>query len=95
MKANLYFANQNDPVAVLDEVKIVRMNDNHTAAPVRIYYKTRKLNARRTMVELHRDRKLTLKLEDGRSCSVLLQHNSLDTEGHTVGVLRVLDELAD
>ena len=47
------------------------------------------------MVEMHRDSKMTLKLEDGRTCSVLLQHASMDSTGNAVGVLRVLDGLSD
>jgi hypothetical protein len=42
------------------------------------------------MLELHRDEKMTLKLEDGRVANVLLQHASLDMKGQHVGVLRVL-----
>lgn len=94
MKAMLYLQDQSDPVAVLDEVQIVTMNDNHKGAPHRVTYKAKKLNASRTMLELHRDLKLTLKLEDGRDASVLLQHSSLDMQGNAVGVLRVLDGLA-
>jgi hypothetical protein len=43
---------------------------------------------------LHRDAKLTIKLDDGRSTTVLFQHSSLDMEGNAVGVLRVVGELA-
>ena len=93
MKAMLYMTGQNDPVAVLDELKIVRMNDNHAAAPVRILYKSEQLNANRTILELHRDEKMSLKIDDGRSCDVLLQHTSLDMEGNFVGILRVLGDL--
>jgi hypothetical protein len=85
---------QPTPVAVFDEIDIVAMNDNHKAAPVRVLYKTKKLNAGKTMAELHRDTRMTLKLEDGRQASVLLQHSSLDMAGNAVGVLRVLSELA-
>lgn len=93
MKAMLYMTGQNDPVAVLDELQIVRMNDNHAAAPVRIFYKSEQLNANRTILELHRDERMSLKIDDGRNCDVLLQHTSLDMEGNFVGILRVLGDL--
>jgi hypothetical protein len=93
MKAMLYMENRKEPVAVLDEVTIVKMNDNHTDAPYRVTYKTKRLNAGKTMLELHRDAKMTLKLEDGRQTGVLLQHNSLDMQGNAIGVLRVLGDL--
>ena len=93
MKAMLFLNDQEKPVAVLDEVTLVTMNDNHKSFPERITYKSYKLNAGSTMIELHRDEKMQIKLEDGRSGSVLLQHTSLDTEGNAVGVLRVLGEL--
>lgn len=89
----LYLKNGNTPVATFDEVKIITMNDNHTKAPQRITYKTRNLNTGKTMLELMRDQKMTIKLDDGRYCDVLLQHASLDMEGNSVGVLRVLSEL--
>ena len=89
----LYLKGGNDPIAVFDEVKIITMNDNHTKAPQRITYKTRSLNTGKTMVELRRDQKMTVKLDDGRYCDVLLQHSSLDMEGNSVGVLRLLGEL--
>ncbi len=94
MKAMLYMQGETDPVAVLDEVNIIQMNDNHKASPVRVTYTAKKLNAGKTMLELHRDEKMTLKLEDGRNVSVLVQHTSLDLKGQAVGVLRVLDGLA-
>lgn len=95
MKAMLYMPGQPDPVAVFEELQIVRMNDNHADAPVRIFYKSERLNEKKVMVELHRDEKMHLKLDDGRSCDVLLQHNSLDMEGNAVGILRVLGDLAE
>lgn len=95
MKGMLYMTGQNDPVVVFNELKIVRMNDNHAAAPVRIFYKSEQLNAQRTIVELHRDEKMSLKIEDGRTCDVLLQHSSLDMDGNFVGILRVLGDLTD
>jgi hypothetical protein len=95
MKTTLYLPNKTDPVAVLDEVQIVKMNDNHADSPYRITYKSQRLNTGRTMVEFHRDVKLMLKLDDGRTCQVLLQHSSMDSQGNAVGVLRVLDGLAD
>lgn len=95
MKAMLYMPPKKDPVAVLDEVAIVEMNDNHTASPLRITYKSGKLNAGKTMLELHRDEKMQLKLEDGRLCNVLVQHTSLDMQGNAVGVLRVLGDLTE
>lgn len=94
MKAMLYMQGKNDPVAVLDEVNVVQMNDNHKTSPLRVTYKSQALNASKTMLELHRDEKMTLKLEDGRNASVLLQHNSIDLKGNAVGVLRVLEGLA-
>jgi len=95
MNAMLYLKNGNNPVATFDEVKIITMNDNHTKAPQRITYKTRSLNTGKTMLELMRDQKMTIKLDDGRYCDVLLQHASLDMEGNSVGVLRVLSELTE
>ena len=94
MKAMLYLTGKKDPVGVFDEVNIITMNDNHKAAPQRLTYKTQRLNVSKTMLELFRDEKMALKLEDGRTCTVFLQHNSLDMEGNAVGVLRVLDELS-
>ena len=93
MKAMLYLKNKEEPVAVLDEVNLITFNDNHKADPVRISYKSRKLNAGKTMIELLRHEKMEVKLEDGRHGSVLLQHSSLDMEGNAVGVLRVLGDL--
>ena len=93
MKGMLYLANQEKPVAVLDEVSVVTMNDNHKTDPVRVTYKSQKLNAGKTMIELHRDEKMTLKLEDGREADVLLQHSSLDMQGNAVGVLRVISAI--
>jgi hypothetical protein len=94
MKAMLFLNDQETPVAVLDETTVVAMNDNHKSAPVRITYKSYRLNSSKTMIELHRDEKMVVKLEDGRSGSVLLQHTSLDMEGNAVGVLRVLGDLS-
>jgi hypothetical protein len=91
----LYLPNKQEPVAVLDEVKIVKMNDNHAAFPYRVTYLASRLNAGRTMVELQRDSKMVLKLDDGRTCNVVLQHASMDATGKAAGVLRVLDGLAD
>lgn len=90
MKAMLYMQDKKDPVAVLDDVTIVKMNDNHTKSPYRVSFSAAKLNAGRTMLELHRDEKLLLRLDDGREANVLLQHSSLDSKGNAVGVLRVL-----
>ena len=96
MKAMLYLPDKSEPVAVLDEVTIVEYtSDNHKSAPSRVYYSTPKLNATRTMIEMQRDAKLKLTLEDGRSANVLLQHSSLDMQGRAVGVLRVLGELSN
>ncbi len=96
MKAMLYLDQTTEPVAVLDDIRIVEFDsDNHPAGErVRIYYQTENLNASKTMVELHRDRKMTVKLEDGRSASALITHASLDAKGQFVGVLRVLGQLA-
>jgi len=82
--------NKKEPVAVLDEVTIVQMNDNHQKSPYRISFSTSKLNATRTMLELHRDETLRVRLDDGREADVLLQHTSMDSKGNAVGVLRVL-----
>jgi hypothetical protein len=90
MKAMLYMQNKKDPVAVLDEVKVVQMNDNHNQSPYRITFSASQLNSGRTMIELHRDAKMRIRLDDGREASVLLQHTSLDSKGNAVGVLRVL-----
>lgn len=93
MKATLYMSGKKDPVAVLDEVNVVTMNDNHSKSPHRINFKSTQLNAGKTMIELHRDRKMELHLDDGRKTDVLLQHTSLDSKGNAVGILRVLGEL--
>ena len=93
MKAMLYARNREEPVAELDEVSIVEFNDNHKLSPTRIYYKADTLNTGKAMTELLRDDKLTLKLEDGRTGRVVLQHNSMDSQGHAVGVLRLLGAL--
>lgn len=93
MKATLYLTGENIPVAEFDEVKLIEMNDNHQAAPYRITYKAESLNSGKTMLELQRDEKMTIKLDDGRSGEVLLQHSSMDMDGNAVGVLRVLGEL--
>lgn len=90
MQAKLYMQDKKDAVAVLDDVTIVKMNDNHSASPYRVAFSTARLNAGRTMLELHRDEKLVLRLDDGREANVLLQHTSLDSKGNAVGVLRVL-----
>jgi hypothetical protein len=95
MKAMLYMPGRKEAVAVFDEINIVEMNDNHKAAPYRVLYKTQRLNASNEMLELQRDSKMTLKLEDGREATVLLQHSSLDMQGNAVGVLRVLSGLAN
>ena len=95
MKAMLYMPNREEPVAVLDEVSVVEYNDNHKRNPLRLYYKSQKLNSSRVMAEMFRDEKMQLKLEDGRSADVLIQHNSLDVEGRFVGVLRVLGDLKE
>ena len=95
MKAMLYLKDQEKPVSVLDDVQIIGMNDNHKAMPTRISYKSVRLNASKTMIELHRHEKMTVKLDDGRSGQALLQHSSLDMEGNAVGVLLVLGNLAD
>ena len=94
MKAMLFLNNKDKPVAVLDEVALVTMNDNHKSAPTRITYKSYRLNASSTMIELHRHDKMRVALEDGRAGSVLLQHSSLDMEGNAVGVLLVVGELS-
>jgi hypothetical protein len=94
MKATLYMTGKQDPVAVLDEVNVVQMNDNHKEAPYRINFTTSQLNAGRTMVEMYRDVKMRMRLDDGREANVLLQHTSLDSKGNAVGVLRVLGDLS-
>jgi hypothetical protein len=95
MKAMLYLPNKPDPVAIFEEVEIVQFNQNNHTSPYRITYKSPRLNAGKTMVEMERDSKMTLKLEDGRTCSVLLQHSSLDSKGNAVGVLRVLGDITN
>ena len=95
MKAMLFLEKSDKPAAVLDDVKVVEMNDNHKAAPFRITYKSKMLNASKTMIELQRDEKMVIKLDDGRYGDVVLQHSSLDMEGNAVGVLRVLGELQE
>lgn len=95
MKATLYMQNKKDPVAVLDDVKVVQMNDNHGQSPYRIAFSASRLNASRTMIEIHRDEKMLLRFDDGREANVLLQHSSLDSKGNAVGVLRVLGAMAN
>ena len=90
MKAMLYMQDKKDPVAVLNEVNVVKMNDNHSQSPYRIAFSAARLNAGRTMIELHRDQKMRIRLDDGREANVLLQHSSLDSKGNAVGVLNVL-----
>lgn len=90
MKAMLYLKNNEEPVAVLDDVKVVEFNDNHQSSPIRVFYTSSKLNSGRSMTEMHRDERLTLKLDDGRSANVVFQHSSMDSVGNMVGVLRVL-----
>ena len=94
MKAMMFLPGRDEPAAIFDEIKIVTMNDNHKVSPVRIFYKSNRLNASKIMVELFRDNKMLLKLEDGREAQVMLQHNSLDMEGNAVGVLRVLGDMS-
>lgn len=95
MKAMLYLNNAESPVAVLDEVNVVEMNDNHKSFPLRITYKSQKFNAGKTMAELHRHDKMRVTLEDGRHADVVLQHASMDMAGNAVGVLRVLGSLQE
>ncbi len=96
MKAMLYMNQASQPVSILDEVKVVEYKSQNHAdhSNYRIFYKTYALNATKTMVDLHRDRRLVIKLDDGRSGDTLLQHSSIDTDGNAVGVLRVLGDLA-
>ena len=94
MKATLYMEEDADkPVAQFDEVKVVELNDNHPQFNRKIFFKSSRLNASKVITELHRDRKMKLVLEDGRTASVLLQHQSLDTQGQAVGSLTVLSGL--
>lgn len=94
MKATLYMQDRKEPVAELDEVKVVSFNDNHKNSPTRITYKTQKLNAGKVMTELHRDTRMTLTLADGRSGGVIFQHSSLDLEGNFIGIFRVVDGIS-
>lgn len=93
MKAMLYMKSKNEPVAVFDDINVVKMNDNHTKSQYRVLYKSARLNSSKTMLELFRDEKMNLRLDDGRSCDVMLQHSSLDMEGNAVGVFRVLGNI--
>lgn len=93
MQGMMYLEGKDQPVAVFDEVQIVEMNDNHDNSPLRITYKSKELNSSKLMIELYREQQMRLRLNDGRECNVLLQHSSLDMEGHAVGVLRVLGEI--
>jgi hypothetical protein len=93
MNAMLYSPGKDEPVAVLDDVSVVSLNDNHKVSPERVYFSTKKLGTGKKLLELIRDEKMTLKLDDGRTGSVLLQHTCVDSEGKSVGVLRVLDSL--
>lgn len=93
MKGMLYMQGHSEPVAVLDDIKIVKMNDNHTLSPVRIFFESRYFNTSKVMTELHRDVKMTVRLDDGRTIDTVLQHSSLDMQGNQIGVLRVLGEM--
>ena len=95
MKAMLYADKMDQAVSVLDDVRIVEYgSSNHPEnSQVRLFFKTKALNATKTMVELHRDQKMTVKLEDGRTANALLAHSSMDSEGNAVGVLRLLGAL--
>lgn len=95
MKAMLFLSGKHEPVAVFDEVTVVRMNDNHRVSPARVSYKSRQLSRGKTLVELYRHEKMRLQLEDGQEADVLLTHSSLDMEGNAVGVLRVLGDFRD
>lgn len=95
MKAMLYLSGKEEPAAILDEVNVITLNDNHKVSPARVSFKTKKFNASRTMTEMHRHDKMQIRFEDGRGADVLLQHSSLDMEGNTIGVLRVLGEIAE
>lgn len=96
MKAMLYGSRMDQAVSVLDDVRLVEFGSpNHgEAGRMRLYFRTKSLNATKTMVELHRDQRMTVKLEDGRTAGALLAHSSLDNEGNAVGVLRLLTELS-
>lgn len=94
MNGKLYLNESKEPVAILDSVEIVRMNDNHQDSPERIFYRTKRLNPGKKMSELYRDVVMRLELEDGRSANVLIQHSSLSGDGEFVGVLRVVDQIA-
>ena len=93
MNAMLFMQGKDDPVAELDHVDIIGLNDNHKVSPERVFFRARRLGNGKKMIELYRDEKLMLKLSDGRSCNVLIQHSSLDSDGQAVGVLRILDTL--
>ena len=95
MKAMLYLSPKPDPVAIFEEINIVQMTQEIHPTPYHITFKAPRLNAGKTMVELQRDSKMTLKLEDGRTCTVLLQHSSIDSKGNAVGVLRVLGDFTN
>jgi hypothetical protein len=91
MNAMLYRPGNDEPIAVLDNVDLFSLNDNHERSPERVYFQTKQLGTGKKQIELVRDERMTLKLEDGRTCGVLLQHSSLNAKGESVGVLRVLD----
>ncbi len=93
MNGKLYRKDKKDAVAILDNVQLVVMNDNHENFPERIFYRTKRLSEGKKMVELFRDEPMRLELEDGRSCHIVIQDSSLSADGQFVGVLRVLDIL--
>jgi hypothetical protein len=95
MKAMLYLPHKPDPVSVLEEVEVVHLNQSNHYSHYLINYKSPRLNAGKTMVEMERDSKMILKLEDGQSCDVVLQHSSIDSKGNAVGVLRVLGDFTN
>lgn len=95
MKAMLFLSGKEEPVAVFDEVTVIKMNNNHSVSPTRVSYKSKQLSSGKTMVELFRHEKMRLQLEDGQEAEVLLTHSSLDMEGNAIGVLRVLGDFKE
>jgi len=89
MKGILFL--DNEAVAQLDETRTTVFK-TYDVDPIRVSYRTKKLNTGKALIEMQRTRTLVLKLEDGRDADVVCQHSSMDMEGNLVGVLRVVGD---
>ena len=89
LKGTLYL--DDAEIATLDETR-VSVFKTYDEDPIRVSYRTRRLNTGKTFTELERHRVLRLVLDDGRKANVIYQHACLDAEGQLAGVLRVLGD---